>query len=111
MALGKAAPHCPPAGGQPARRPCARGTGFHTWTLPAGRRRLHRVVADATANALGVAALVISPPIRRAGANGAAIEISAPVGVFMLTDDNAPAMNIRAPSLGQITMTMREALV
>lgn len=76
----------------------------------AGRQRLHQVVADATASASGVAALVISPPIRRAGANGAVIEISAPVGVFMLTDDNAPSINIRAPSLGQITMTIREAL-
>ena len=78
--------------------------------LNADRYRLHQVVADATANASGVAALVISPPIRRAGANGAAIGISAPVGVVMLTDDNAPSMNIRAPSLGQITMTIREAL-
>ena len=77
----------------------------------AGRRRLHQVAADATADASGIAALIITPPIRRAGADGVAIEITAPIGVFMLVDDNTPAMNIRAPSLGQITITMREALV
>lgn len=77
----------------------------------AGRRRLHQVVADATANASGVAALTISPPIRRAGANLAAVEIAAPIGTFMLPQDEAPGLNIRAPSLGQVTITMREALV
>lgn len=76
----------------------------------AGRRRLHQVVADATANASGVAALTISPPIRRAGADLAAVEIAAPIGTFMLPQDEAPGLNIRAPSLGQVTITMREAL-
>ena len=76
-----------------------------------GRRRLHQVVQDAFSDAGGAANLQITPPIRRAGAWGAAVEINAPVGVFMLVDDNTPAMNIRAPSLGQITITMREALV
>lgn len=76
-----------------------------------GRQRLHQVVADASANGSGVAALTISPPIRRAGANGAAVEIAAPIGTFMLPQDEAPQMNIRAPSLGQVTITMREALV
>jgi hypothetical protein len=75
-----------------------------------GRQRLHQVVADATANGSGIAALTISPPIRRAGANGAAVQITAPIGTFMLPQDEAPAINIRPPSLGQVTITMREAL-
>jgi hypothetical protein len=75
-----------------------------------GRRRLHLVVADASADAAGVAALSISPPIRRAGADGAVVDVVAPAGVFMLPQDEAPQLNIRAPSFGQVTITMREAL-
>jgi hypothetical protein len=76
-----------------------------------GRRRLHLVLADVSADAGGIAALQISPPIRRAGADGAAVEITAPSGIFMLPQDEAPQLNIRAPSLGQVTITMQEALV
>ena len=75
-----------------------------------GRRRLHLVLADASADAAGVAALSISPPIRRAGADGVAVDVVAPAGVFMLPQDEAPQLNIRAPSFGQVTITMREAL-
>jgi hypothetical protein len=75
-----------------------------------GRRRLHMVVADASADAAGLAALLVTPPIRRAGADGVAIDVVAPAGVFMLPQDEAPQMNIRAPSLGQVTITMQEAL-
>lgn len=75
-----------------------------------GRRRLHLVLTDASADAVGVAALSISPPIRRAGADGAAVEVTNPSGVFMLPQDEAPQLNIRAPSFGQVTITMREAL-
>ena len=75
-----------------------------------GRRRLHLVVADASADASGVAALSISPPIRRAGADGAVVDVVAPAGVFMLPQDESPQLNIRAPSFGQVTITMREAL-
>jgi hypothetical protein len=75
-----------------------------------GRRRLHMVVADASADAAGLAALLVTPPIRRAGADGVAVDVAAPAGVFMLPQDEAPQMNIRAPSLGQVTLTMQEAL-
>ena len=75
-----------------------------------GRRRLHLVLADASADANGAAALSISPPIRRAGADGAAVDVVAPGGVFMLPQDEAPGLNTRAPSFGQVTITMREAL-
>jgi hypothetical protein len=75
-----------------------------------GRRRLHMVVADASADAAGLAALLVTPPIRRAGADGVAVDVVAPAGVFMLPQDEAPQMNIRAPSLGQVTITMQEAL-
>ena len=75
-----------------------------------GRRRLHLVLADVSADAAGVAALSISPPIRRAGADGVAVDVVAPAGVFMLPQDEAPQLSIRAPSFGQVTITMREAL-
>jgi hypothetical protein len=68
-------------------------------------------VATAAANASGIAALTISPPIRRAGANNGAVEIAAPIGAFMLPQDEAPSLNIRPPSFGQVTITMREALI
>lgn len=75
-----------------------------------GRRRLHLVLADASADGNGAAVLSISPPIRRAGADGAAVDVVTPAGVFMLPQDEAPGLNTRAPSFGQVTITMREAL-
>ena len=75
-----------------------------------GRTRLHMVTADTSSNGSGVAALPITPPIRRAGANGAAVSVTAPSGVFMLSDDAAPEMSIRPPMLGSVTLTMMEAL-
>jgi hypothetical protein len=38
------------------------------------------------------------------------VDVVAPAGVFMLPQDEAPQLNIRAPSFGQVTITMREAL-
>jgi len=75
-----------------------------------GRRRLHLVLADASADASGIASLSVSPPIRRAGADGAAVDVTTPSGVFMLPNDEAPLLSIRAPSFGQVTITMQEAL-
>lgn len=98
-------------GGWVAGAQAMRAGDWFSYADTAGRQRLHQVVADATADGAGVAALIISPPIRRAGANGAALQIATPIGTFMLPQDEAPGMNIRAPSLGQVTITMREALV
>ena len=96
--------------GWAANAQAMRAGDWLSYADPAGRQRLHQVVADATADAAGVAALIISPPIRRAGANGVAVEVTAPIGTFMLPQDEAPSLNIRPPSFGQVTITMREAL-
>jgi hypothetical protein len=76
-----------------------------------GRRRLHMVTADVSSSAGGAATLAITPPIRRADADNAAVEVAAPSGVFRLSDDAAPEMAIRPPMLGSVTLTMVEALV
>ena len=44
-------------------------------------------------------------------ADFAAVQITSPIGTFMLPQDEAPGLNIRPPSFGQVTITMREALV
>lgn len=76
-----------------------------------GRRRLHMVTADVSSNSSGQATLAITPPIRRAAANDALINVATPVGVFRLPDDAAPEMSLRPPMLGSVTLTMVEALV
>jgi hypothetical protein len=76
----------------------------------AGRRRLHQVVEDSTANGSGVASVTIAPPIRRAGADGAAVEIAAPQGVFMLAGDATP-ITITPPFFGSASLDIVEALV
>lgn len=75
-----------------------------------GRRRLHMVTADVSSNGSGQATLAITPPIRRAPLDNATIEVAAPAGVFRLPDDAAPEMQLRPPMLGQVTLTMVEAL-
>lgn len=76
-----------------------------------GRRRLHMIVTDATSNGSGQATLAVTPPIRRAGANNAAIDVVTPSGVFRLLSDAAPEMSIRAPAFGAVSLTVVEALV
>lgn len=76
-----------------------------------GRQRLHMATADVSAAGGGGATVQITPPIRTPGAASAPIEVVAPVGVFMLTDDGAPEMAVRPPRLGAVTLTMQEALV
>jgi hypothetical protein len=82
-----------------------------SYTDALGRRRLHMVTADVSSSAGGAATLAITPPIRRAGAENAAVEVAAPSGVFRLPDDAAPEMAIRPPMLGRVTLAMVEALV
>lgn len=82
-----------------------------SYTDTLGRRRLHMVTADATANGSGQATLAITPAIRRAGADNAAIDVAAPSGVFRLPNDDTPEVNLRPPSLGSVNLTMVEALI
>jgi hypothetical protein len=82
-----------------------------SYTDTIGRTRLHMATADVSAGGGGGATVQITPPVRVAGAASAPIEVAAPIGVFMLSDDGAPEVEIRAPRLGGIAITMVEALV
>jgi hypothetical protein len=84
---------------------------WFSFTDAGGRTRLHMATADVSANAGGAATVLITPPVRLAASAGAAIQVAAPIGVFMLADDAAPEIEVRAPRLGSVTLTMVEALV
>lgn len=75
-----------------------------------GRQRLHMSTLATTAAGSGQSSHRITPPIRTAAVIGQPLEIAAPIGVFMLTDDGAPEMSVRPPRLGSFTLTMEEAL-
>jgi hypothetical protein len=82
-----------------------------SYTDTTGRARLHQATANSTANGSGVASVAIAPPIRRSGANGAVVNITAPVGVFMLASDDVGEIRVRPPLLGSATLEIVEALV
>ena len=82
-----------------------------SYTDTSSRRRLHMVTADTSASGTGAASLPITPPIRRAGADNAAINVATPSGVFRLPDDAAPEMQLKPPMIGSVTLTMVEALI
>lgn len=86
-----------------------RAGDFLSYTDTSGRLRLHMATADVTASGGGVASVPIAPPIRRAGLDGAAVEVAAPVGVFMLSEDEV-GLSTRPPLLGSVTLDMVEAL-
>lgn len=74
-----------------------------------GRRRLHIVTSDVSSNASGFATFLISPTIRRPGADGAPLELFSPTGVFMLADDES-GIATRPPLIGSVTLDIVEAL-
>lgn len=82
-----------------------------SYTDTTSRRRLHQVTANVTANGSGVASVPIAPPIRRAGANGAAVTVTDPTGVFMLASDDEGQMQVRPPLLGSVSINIVEAIV
>jgi hypothetical protein len=83
---------------------------FLSYVDPAGRSRLHMATATVAANGSGEAAVAIVPPLRTSPANNAAVEIVAPLGVFMLTDDEF-GLTTRPPLIGSVSLEMVEALV
>ena len=83
---------------------------WFSYTDTGNRRRLHQVTADVTANGSGVASVPIAPAIRRAGADGAAVTIASPTGTFMLASDDAGEIQVRAPLLGAVSISIVEAL-
>lgn len=82
---------------------------FFSFEDTTGRRRLHQATADVTADAAGLASIPIAPPLRRAGADGAALEILAPTGVFRLAEDEV-GVSTRPPLFGACTLDIVEAL-
>jgi len=82
-----------------------------SYTDTSSRLRLHMVTSDTNANGSGQASLPITPPIRRAGSSGAAVDVATPSGVFRLPDDATPEMQVKPPMLGSVTLTMVEALI
>lgn len=82
---------------------------FLSYEDTTGRKRLHMATATTNADGSGAATVPIAPPIRRAGADNAAVEIAAPLGVFMLADDDV-GLTTRPPLIGSVTLTIIEAL-
>ena len=82
-----------------------------SYTDTTGRARLHQATANSTANGSGVASVAIAPPIRRSGANGAAVNITVPVGVFRLSGDDGGEMRTRPLYFGAASLSIVEALV
>lgn len=76
-----------------------------------GRQRLHMSYQAFSVIVAGRCSHLVTPPLRGATLIGQPLEIVAPVGVFMLTDDGAPEASVRPPRLGAITITMEEAII
>lgn len=76
-----------------------------------GRQRLHLSVEAFLVQGTGRCSHRFTPTMRSPPILGQPLEVVAPVGVFMLTDDGAPEMAVRPPRLGAVTLTMQEALV
>ncbi len=77
------------------------GTGTST--------RLHTVTVNANSNGSGDATLDIWPPLRESPANNAALDVSAPKGVFRLAS-NVMAANIDQALFMGMSFTLVEAL-
>ncbi len=63
---------------------------------------LHMVTADASSNSSGQLAVSISPPIRKPTINDDAVQIFAPLGVFMMT--NTPRWSTESTYISSITI-------
>jgi hypothetical protein len=75
---------------------------------PDGARYLHQAAALVEADALGKAVLAVEPPLRIFPADGAAVELAAPVIEGLVVSDTAWALNPGALVNG-IALTLREA--
>jgi hypothetical protein len=79
----------------------------------ASRPMLHMIVTQATSNGSGEATLTIAPPLRGSPADNVEINHAAPVGVFMLLDDEqgASSHDPTRPNRADISIEIIEALV
>lgn len=78
----------------------------------AGRPRLHQVTSDVTSGVGGNAGIPIAPPLRTAPPNNGAIEIDAPIAVWMLANDEAGDVSVVGGNnnRGTVTLEIVEAL-
>jgi hypothetical protein len=86
-----------------------RAGDFLSWADPTGRAQLHQVVLDAGSNGSGVCAITITPSIRRSPADGVALNVTAPVGLFRLSED-AVRQRHRPGFITEFTINIEEAL-
>ena len=83
---------------------------FLSFSSPSGRPQIHMAVASAVSNGSGYAPIRIAPPLRSPPADGAAIEVNAPVGVFRLADDDQGDLATDAAWHSSIAVEFEEAL-
>jgi len=79
----------------------------------AGRPMLHVIVDTVTSNGSGEAGMYIAPPLRGSPADNVEINHAAPVGVFMMVDDEqaTSSHDPTRPNRADISIEIIEALV
>ena len=89
---------------------------FLSWLDPTGRPQLHQVFGLTTGGASGVPSdaggvcnVAISPSIRRSPADGVALNVLSPVGIFRLSDDGVRQRH-RPGLITEFTINIEEAL-
>jgi hypothetical protein len=83
---------------------------FLSYPDAAGRPMLHKVATwVVNSGPDGVAGIQISPPIRRPGGDGVALEVNAPFGLFRLASDDEGDLALRQ-IFASYTLRMEEAL-
>jgi len=83
---------------------------FLSYVDTSSRPRLHIALADAIADVDGKAAVLVAPPLRRPGNDGAPVEIAAPYGIFRLATNEDGEVQFSRGSNGSIAMDLQEAL-
>jgi hypothetical protein len=85
---------------------------FISFNNAASRPQLHMVAAQATSNGSGEVTLTITPPLRGSPADNVEINWAAPVGVFMLADDEQGAgmHDANRPGRADFSIEIIEAL-
>lgn len=89
---------------------CLLAGDWLSYTDTSDRIRLHQVSFNADADGDGKSAVKIMPPIRRAGADEAAVNVTTPTGIWMLRRDEPAPIRLRPPRLADVTLELIEAL-
>lgn len=70
------------------------------------RPRLHQVTSDVIAGVIGTAGVPIAPPLRTSPPDNAAIEIEAPIAVWMLASDDTGDVAMTGGNNNRATITL-----